>query len=39
MSYFIIDINTEFDINKIIIGTPVTINEELVKVYIILIKI
>ena len=34
MSYFIIDINTDFDINKIIIGTPVTLNDELVKVYI-----
>ena len=34
MSYFIIDINTEFDINKIILGTPVIINDELTKVYI-----
>jgi hypothetical protein len=34
MSYFIIDINTDFDINKIIIGTPITLNDELVKVYI-----
>lgn len=34
MSYFIIDINTEFDINKIILGTPVVVNEELIKVYI-----
>ena len=34
MSYFIIDINTEFDINKIILGTPVIVNDELTKVYI-----
>lgn len=34
MSYFIIDINTEFDINKIILGTQVTVNDELTKVYI-----
>jgi hypothetical protein len=33
MSYFIIDINTEFDINKIILGTPVIVNDELTKVY------
>lgn len=34
MSYFIIDNNTEFDINKIIIGTQVTVNDELTKSYI-----
>ncbi len=33
MSYYIIDINTEFDINKIILGTPVIVNDELTKVY------
>jgi hypothetical protein len=34
MSYFIIDSNTEFDTSKIILGTPVTVNEDLTKVYI-----
>lgn len=33
MSYFIIDINTEFDLNKIIFGTPITVNDELTKIY------
>ena len=34
MSYFIIDINTDFDLDKIIIGKPVIINDELTKIFI-----
>jgi hypothetical protein len=34
MSYFIIDINTDFDLDKIIIGKPVMINDELTKIFI-----
>lgn len=33
MSHFIIDIYTELDFNKIIIGKPVIINEEMSKIY------
>lgn len=34
MSYYLIDINTEVDFTKIIIGDPVYINDELQKIYI-----